>query len=145
MSMQIFDINVRDKNNELKSEEKLLLEYFNKLVRDCRKMTKGKSYDEIENGESFDRFQNRLGYFEEKLNYTISEMEIEVTYKQHKEQLNNLYHENCLYSWDYSDNPMEDLNAYAQCLRKKVKAVIRIYEQHEFKKAQLIRGYHYYK
>lgn len=145
MSISIYEIEVRDENNELKTEGKLLLEYFNQLVKECRKTTKGKNYDELESGESFDRFQNRLGFFEDNLKYTISEMRSEITYKPHKELLSNLYDENCLYSWDYTDNPIDDLNSYAKCLRKKVKKVIKIYEQHEFRNTKLISGYHYYK
>lgn len=144
--MNVYDIEFRDENNELKSEGAILLEYFNKLVRECRKDTKGKSYDELEAQEdTFKRFQNRLGHFEDNLNYEISEMNVEITYIKHKELLNDLYNENCLYSWDYTDNPIDDLNTYAKCLRKKLKAVIKIYEQHKFRKANLINGYHYHK
>lgn len=144
MSIQVYDVEFKDKDNELKSEGAILLAYFNHLVRECRKTTKGKSYDELENGERFDRFQNRLGYFEEKLNYQISKMKSEITYKKHKELLSELYDENCLYSWEYTDDPMADLNEYAKCLRKKVKAVIRIYDEHEFRRCELIRGYGYH-
>ena len=145
MSIEVFDVNYKDENNELKTEGTILLDYFNVLVKKCRKTTKGKTYDELENGKTFDRFQNRLGFFEDKLNYTIDEMTEEVTYKVHKELLSDLRNENCLYSWDYTEDPLADLNSYVKCLRKKVKAVIKIYNQHEFKSATLIRGYHYYK
>ena len=144
MSIEVYDVEFKDKNNELKSEGTILLDYFNVLVRKCRKSTKGKSYDEIDDGESFERFQNRLGFFEDKLDYTISEMKSEITYIKHKEALSELLDVKCLYSWDYTDNPMNDLNEYAKCLRKKVKAVIKIYEQHDFQKVYLIRGYSYY-
>lgn len=145
MSIQVYDVQIKDKNNQLKSEGAILLEYFNKLVRECRKETKGKSYDELENGESIYRFQNRMGYFEDKVNNQISEMITEITFKAHKEALAELKDENCLYSWDYTDSPIDDLNTYANCLRKKVKAVIKIYEQHEFRGLELIRGYSYHK
>lgn len=144
MSIEVFDVQVKNEDGTVKTEKAILLDYFNVLVKKCRKDTKGKTYEELEEGESFKRYQNRLGYFEEKLNYTISEMNTEVTYKPHKELLNNLYAEDCLYSWDYTENPLADLNTYVKCLRKKLKAVIKIYEQHEFKKASLVRGYHYY-
>ena len=145
MSIQVYDVTYRDENNELKTEGAILLDYFNQIVKECRKNTKGKTYDEIENGESFDRFQNRLGYFEDKINYQITDMKGEITYKAHKEALTKLYDEKCLYLWDYTDDPMNDLNAYVKCLRKKVKAVIKIYYQHEFRSVTLIRGYGYLK
>ena len=145
MSIEVFDVQFKDENNELKPEGVILSEYLNVLARKCRKTTRGKTYDELDECESFDRFQNRLGFFEDKLNYTISEMISEMTYKAHKELLSQLKDENCLYSWDYTEDPMNDLNAYVKCLRKKVKAVIKIYEQHDFKNASLIRGYHYHK
>lgn len=145
MSIEVFDVQFKDENNELKPEGVILSEYLNVLARKCRKTTRGKTYDELEEGESFDRFQNRLGFFEDKLNYTISEMMSEMTYKAHKELLSQLQDENCLYSWDYTEDPMNDLNTHVKCLRKKVKAVIKIYEQHDFKNASLIRGYHYHK
>lgn len=146
MSIEVFDISFRDENDELKSEGAILLEYFNKLVRKCRKDTKGKSYDELEAMEdTFKRFQNRLGFFEDRVKYTIGDMEREITYRPHKEALSELYDEDCLYSWDYTDSPIDDLNTYAKCLRKKVKAVIKIYDQHELRKANLIRGYSYHK
>lgn len=141
MSISVYDVEFKDANNELKSEETILLDYFNKIVRECRKNTKGKTYDEIESGESFDRFQNRLGYFEDKLDYTISEMNSQITYKKHKELLKQLKDESCLYLWDYTDNPMEDLNTYVKCLRKKLKTVIKIYYQHEFRNLELVRSY----
>lgn len=146
MSISVYEVKFRDENNELRSESAILLDYFNKLVRECRKDTKGKSYDELEADEdTFKRFQNRLGHFETDLNSTISDMNVEITYIKHKEALSNLYDENCLYAWDYTDSPIDDLNAYAKCLRKKLKAVIKIYEQHKFRKADLIRGYSYHK
>lgn len=143
MSIQVYDVTYKDENNELKTEGAILLDYFNQLVKKCRKTTKGKTYDEIDDGESFDRFQNRLGYFEDKLDYQITEMKGEITYKPHKEALTELYDRKCLYLWDYTDDPMNDLNAYVKCLRKKVKAVIKIYYQHEFRSVTLIRGYGY--
>lgn len=144
MSIQVYDVDFKDENNEAKTEKAILLAYFNNLVKKCRKDTKGKTYEEIEAEESFKRFQNRLGFFEDRLNDTINEMKIEVTYKPHKELLSNLYEEDCLYSWDYTEEPIDDLNTYVKCLRKKLKAVIKIYEQHEFKQVTLVRGYHYY-
>ena len=145
MSIEVFDVEYKNKNNELKTEGAILLDYLNVLARKCRKTTKGKTYDELDEGESFDRFQNRLGFFEDKLNYTISEMIDEISYKAHKERLTQLQDENCLYSWEYTEDPMNDLNTYVKCLRKKVKAVIKIYEQHDLRNVSLIRGYHYYK
>ena len=141
MSISVYDVEFKDENNELKSEETILLDYFNKIVKECRKNTKGKTYDEIESGESFDRFQNRLGYFEDKLDYTIGELNSQITYKKHKELLKQLKDESCLYSWDYTENPIEDLNTYVKCLRKKLKAVIKIYQQHEFRNLELVRSY----
>ena len=63
MSIEVFDVQFKDENNELKPEGVILSEYLNVLARKCRKTTRGKTYDELEEGESFDRFQNRLGFF----------------------------------------------------------------------------------
>ena len=145
MSINVYYVEFKDKNNELKPEGTILLDYFNALVRKCRKQAKGKNYDEYEELESHELFTNRLGYFEDSLKYTIGEMRAQITYKKHKDALSELYDENCLYSWDYTDSPSDDLNAYANLLRKKVKAVIKIYEQHEFRNLELVKGYSYYK
>ena len=145
MSISAYGVEFRDENKELRTEKAILMDYFNKVVRECRKITKGKTYDELESGDSYDRFQNRLGNFEHDLNNAIWQMNNKVTYKPHKEQLTNLYDEDCLYSWDYTENPMEDLNTYVKCLRKKLKSVIKIYEQHEFRDVELIRGYRHQK
>lgn len=146
MAIQAFDIDYKTENDELKPEGTILLEYFNKIVKECRNNTKGRTYEDLENEEdSFKRFQNRLGFFEDELNFIISEMNSEITYKVHKEVLNGLWDENCLYSWEYTEDPLNDLNNYVKCLRKKLKSVIKIYNQHQFRKVQLITGYHYYK
>lgn len=145
MSIDITNCNITIKENGiLKTEEQILLEYFNNIVKECRKTTKGKTYDELDEGEPYNRFQNRLGFFEDRLNYTIEEFANEISYKKHKTILRELYEQDCLYSWDYTDNPTNDLNNYVKCLRKKVKAVIKIYSEHDLK-ASLIRGYNYYR
>ena len=143
MSIDINNTNITIKENGiLKTEEEILLEYFNNIVKECRKTTKGKTYDELDEGESYNRFQNRLGFFEDQLNNTIHELQEQISYKKHKTLLQELEEQDCLYSWDYTDKPTDDLNTYVKCLRKKLKAVIKIYSEHELK-AGLIRGYDY--
>lgn len=144
MSIQTYNTSIINKNHELKTEKQILTEYYNSLVRECRKETQNKTYDELEQGESYSRYETRLGYFEERLNDTISEMNKEITYCKHKQELNKLYNENCLYAWEYTENPLNDLNTYAKILRNKLQKVIKIYEQHTFRKTNLIRGYKQY-
>ena len=145
MSIQAYGIDYKTENDELKPEGTILLEYFNKIVKECRNNTKGRTYEDLDNEEdSFKRFQNRLGFFEDELNYIISDMISKVTYKVHKELLKDLRNEDCLNAWDYTEEPLADLNNYVKCLRKKVKAVIKIYNQHEFNNINLITGYNSY-
>ena len=71
MSIQVYDVSYRNENNELKSEKAILLAYFNKIAAECRKNTKGKTYDDLDNeSDRFAVFTNKLGYFEEKVNDT---------------------------------------------------------------------------
>ena len=149
MSINVYDVAFRDENHELKSEEDILIQYFNKLVNDCRKDTKGKTYEELEStSEEYSMFTDKLGFFEEEIDYTISDMLSEITYKKHRDILKDLKEKKCLYEWDFSETPIDDLNSYVKVLRKKLKTVIKIYKEHEFKNNNiigLIRGYSYYK
>lgn len=42
MSIEVFDVQFKDENNELKPEGVILSEYLNVLARKCRKTTRGK-------------------------------------------------------------------------------------------------------
>ena len=143
--MQVYGVNVRNSDGELKSEGRILSDYFNSIARECVKNTEGKTYDDLDLVEDrFNVFTNRLGFFERNLNYEISELLSEVTYRKHKEQLRELLDTDVILTYRDTDSPLDDCKGMVRELRKKLKRVIKIYDENVLK-CGLVNGYCYYK
>lgn len=145
MSFQISGIQIRDENHEVKTERAILMEYFNQIVKECRKNTKGKTYEEIDEiPNRFSVFTNRLGHFEDKIKDTARELLGAVTYKPHREQLQTLANSKIVRLYPDTDNPLNDCNGMIKEIRKNLKELIKIYEQHELRGINLVSGYGYF-
>ena len=158
MSIQVFNVSVRDKNGELRSERTILLKYLNKVASESRKSAKGKTYDELDaiedKNERLRIFYNRLGFFENNLKDLARELAYEITYKKHKKELIQISKETNIvdevinrYDYEnkcYTGTPESDCDEIVKELRKVLKRIVVIYEEHDVRE-ELVRGYGYHK
>ena len=89
-----------------------------------------------------------LGFYENELKNIALDLASEISYKKHKQELLNIYNTfnitEEIINGDESINPSEDCDIIIKELRKLLKRIISIYEEHDLN-INIVTGYEYYK